>query len=88
LLVGHAQAVHKARLQSGFTHPIRDRFSAAVDEHRIYPDRLKKDDIAQEPLDDILIVHRAAAILNDEQFASEALNEWKRLDERLGACGR
>ena len=85
LLIGHAQAIDETRLQPRVAHALGDRLAAAVDEHGIDADRFEKDDIAQEPLDDLLILHRAAAVFDDEKLAAKFLDVGQRLDERFGA---
>ena len=86
LLVGHAQAVDELGLQPGFAHPLRDRFAAAVDEHGVDADRLEENHVAQHALDDLLVLHRAAAVLDDDGFSAVLLDVRKRFDQRLGAC--
>ena len=85
LLIGDAQAIDEARLQPRIAHALGDRFSAAMDEHRLDADGVEKDDIAQEPLDDLLVFHGAAAVLDHEALAAEFLDVRQRLDEGFDA---
>ncbi len=87
LLVGDAQAVDEARLQPGVAHALGDRLAAAVDEHGIDADGFEEDDIAQEALDDVFVLHGAAAVFDDEELAAKFLDEGQRLDEGFGADG-
>ncbi len=87
LLIGDAQAVDEARLQPRIAHALGDRFSAAVDEHGLDADGVEKDDVAQEALDDLLVFHGAAAVLNDEALAAKFLDVRERLDERFDTNG-
>ena len=41
--------------------------------------------VAQKPLDDLLVFHRAAPVLDHEELAAEFLDEGERLNERFGA---
>jgi hypothetical protein len=80
------QAIHKARLQPRFPHPVRDRLAATMDQNRVDPDGFEEHDIAEETLHDSFILHGAAAILDDEQLSTELLNERKRFDQGFSAC--
>ena len=71
LLIGDAQAVDEARLQARFAHALRDGLAAAVNEHGIDADGLEENDVAQEALDDMLVLHGAAAIFDDEELRRE-----------------
>ena len=85
LLVGHAQAVDESRLHPRVAHALGDRFAAAVDQHGIDAHGFEKDDVAQEPLDHLLVLHGAAAVLDDEKLPAKFLDEGQRLDEGFGA---
>ena len=71
---------------------------AAVDDHRVDADRFQKDHVVQGALDEVLVLHRAAAVLDDERLVAELLDERQRIQEdfRLEgfrfvahlACGR
>jgi hypothetical protein len=61
-----------------------------VNKHGIDADRLEKNDIAQEFIDDLVVLHRGAAILDHEGLAAIFLDVGQRLDEAFGAdfgCG-
>jgi hypothetical protein len=88
LLIGDAQPVDEPRLQPCVAHALRDRLAAAVDEHGVDAHRLQEDHVAQESLDHVVVVHRAAAILDDEELSAEFLDERERLDQGFGACER
>src|SRR5262249_22284776 len=85
LRVGHAKAVDELRLQPRLAHAVGDRLSTAVDEHRIDADGFEKNNVTQKPLDDALVLHRAAAVLDYEELATEPLDVRQRLDESFGA---
>ena len=58
-----------------------------MNQHRVDPHRLEEDDIAQESLHDMLIVHRGSAVFDHEEMAAESLDKGKRLDEEFDAIG-
>jgi hypothetical protein len=86
LRIGDAQAVHEARLLPRIAHPLGNRLSSAVDQHRVDPHRLEQHDVPQQPIDDRIILHRAPAILDDEELAAKFLDVRKRLDEGFSTC--
>ena len=88
--IGGPEALDETSLQSGVFHAGRDRFAPAVNKHGIDADRLQKNDIAQEFINDLVVLHRGAAILDDEGLAAIFLDVGQRLDEAFGAgfgCG-
>jgi hypothetical protein len=54
-----------------------------MDEHRIDPNSLEKDNVSEETLDNVFVVHRRAAIFNNKKMAAEFLDERKRLNEEF-----
>ena len=88
LFIGDAQAVDEARLQARFAHALGDRLAAAVNEHGIDADGFEEDDVAQEAFDDLLVLHGAAAVFDDEERAAKFLDIGQRFDEGFGAGNR
>jgi hypothetical protein len=76
VLIRHSKTVDKTRRLASFPHPLGDGFAAAMDEYRVNPHTLEKDDVTKQALNEVVILHCTAAILNNEGLTSELLNEW------------
>ena len=88
--ISGSEALDETGLQSGVFHAGCDRLATAVNKHGVDANRLEKNDIAEEFIDDLFVLHRGAAILDDEGLAAIFLNVGKRLDEAFGTgfgCG-
>ena len=66
LLVGHAQAADELDGQAEPLHVGRDLRAAAVDDDRVQPDVLEQHDVARELLAQRRVLHRGAAVLDDD----------------------
>ena len=84
LLVGDAHAVDEARLHAQLVEHVGDLRPAAVDDDRVQPDELQEHDVAAEALAQARIVHRVAAVLDDDRLAAKFLDVGQRLDEDGG----
>jgi hypothetical protein len=56
-----------------------------VNEHGIDAYCFEEDDILQKPVNDLILLHRRAAIFDDESLPAKSLNVRKRLDEALSS---
>ena len=84
------EALDETSLQSSVLHACGDGFAATMDEDRIDSDCLEKNDITKEFIDDLVVLHRGATILDHEGLAAIFLDVGQRLDEAFGAdfgCG-
>jgi hypothetical protein len=63
---------------------LRDRLAAAVHDNRPHADAGHERDVGQHPLRARLLLHRAAADLDDNHLAPEPLDIGQRLDEDVG----
>jgi hypothetical protein len=50
-----------------------------MNQHLVNTDRRKKYDIAKKALDQVIILHGASAVLNDECLTAKPLNKRQRL---------
>ena len=79
--VTRSQSVDKIRFYAGLAHPAADLLAAAVYDNRLESDQLEKDGIFDNVLHQIIVEHRAPAVLDDDDLAVEPLYIWQRLDE-------
>ena len=84
--VGDALALEERGLEAGLLHGARDGFAAAVDDDRVDLDRLQEDNVTRDAVADLRVrrVHEAAAVLDDEGGAAEALDVGQRLQQGVG----
>ena len=82
-LVGDPQSIHKSRRLSSLTHTLGNRFAAAMNQHWIDADRFKENDITKQTLNQVIVLHGAATILDDKRLTAEFLDKGKRLQKRL-----
>ena len=77
-------------MKAGVFHAGGDRLASAMNEDGIDAGRFEKNNITQEFVDDLLILHRGPTVFDDEGLAAIFLNVGKRLDQAFGAnfgCG-
>ena len=86
LLVGDPHPAHEARLLAEALHERADLRAAAVDDHRPDPDEAQQDHVLGELLLQVGLLHRCAAVLDDEGLALERPDVGQRLHEGLGAA--
>lgn len=86
LSVSDSQAADEACGETFFGHGFGDGLAAAVDDDWIDAGEFHEDDVAEEALDEIRVVHGAAAEFDEEGLAAEALEPWHGLDEDTGFC--
>ena len=53
-----------------------------MDQHRIDPDGLEKNNVAQQALDRFVAFHRTATVFYDKRLTAEFLQIGQRLDQR------
>jgi hypothetical protein len=81
--IGHTEAVDKARCEPLGFHFCCDRLSPAMHKDRVDAHRFQKHNVAQKPVNNMLFLHRRAAILDDKSAAPEFLDIWQGLDKAL-----
>lgn len=86
LSVSDSQASDEASGEAFFGHGFGDGLAAAVDDDWVDACEFHEDDVAEEALDEIRVVHGAAAEFDEEGLAAEALEPWHGLDEDTGFC--
>ena len=72
--VRDAKTVDELGLETGFAHARGDDLSAAVNEHGIDADRFQEHDVPEKAVNDLILLHRGTAILDDEGLAAKPLN--------------
>jgi hypothetical protein len=77
----HAQAAHELHGHPEALHVGGDLRAAAVDDDRVQPDVLQQHDVARELLAQRRILHRGAAVLDDDRLAVELPDVGKRLEQ-------
>ena len=80
--VGHAQAADELDRQPQALHVGGDLRAAAVDDDRVQPDVLEQHDVARELLAQRRVLHRRAAVLDDDRLAVELPDVGERLEQR------
>ena len=78
-----AESVDEARRLASLTHTLGDRLAAAMDQYWINTDCFKEDDITQQTLNQVIVLHRAATIFDDKRLAAEFLDKGKRFQKGL-----
>jgi hypothetical protein len=86
LSVSDSQAADEASGEAFFGHGFGDGFTAAVDDDWIDAGEFHEDDVAEEALDEIRVVHGAAAEFDEEGLAADSLEPWHGLYEDTGLC--
>jgi hypothetical protein len=81
--VGHAQPADELDRHVEALHEVRDLRPAAVHDDRVEPDVLQEHDVAREVLAQLRILHRRAAVLDDDRAAVELADVGQRLEEGL-----
>jgi hypothetical protein len=56
-----------------------------MDQHGIDADGFQKHDISKKPVNDLILLHRGAAIFDHEGLPTKSLNVRKRLDETFSS---
>ena len=86
LLISHAHTLDEPGFDAGILQCACDRLAAAVDYHRVDPDRFQECDITGNtvPLFGILRVHETASILDDESLTAIALDIRQRFQQKIG----
>ncbi len=84
LVVGDAQAVDEGRLLADARERRLDLRTAAVDDHRPHADVLEQHDVDREGGLEGIVLHRVAAVLDDDGLAQEAPHVGQRLDQDPG----
>jgi hypothetical protein len=77
------QAVDKTGGQIFLPHGRGDRLAAAMDHDGIDPHRLEKNDVPQDALDQLGILHRRAAVLDHDGAPAKLLEIGQRLEKRV-----
>ena len=80
--VADAQAADELHRQPEALHVGRDLRAAAVDDDRVDPDVLEQHDVARELLAQRRVLHRRAAVLDDDGAAVELADVGQRLEQR------
>ena len=89
-LVGHPQAIDELAFDPELLEHRADLRAAAVDHHRVDPDRFQQHHILGKIARQFGIAHRMAAVFDHESLAGIALEIGQRLDQRFGLgehCG-
>src|SRR5262245_23654944 len=85
--VGYSQAIYKTRCLARLPHALSNCLPTTVNQNRVNPYGLKKDDVTQKALNQVIIFHRAAAVLDDKSLASKPLDKRQRFQKRLSLPG-
>ncbi len=80
--VGDAQPADELDRQAEALHVGGDLRAAAVHDDRVHPDVLEQHDVARELLAQRRVLHRGAAVLDDDRAAVELADVGQRLEER------
>ena len=70
--------------EAGGVHRPVDRRAAAVDDDRPHADRFHEDDVEQQVAQGVLVLHHAAAELDDRDLVAEPANPAEGFDQRVG----
>ena len=86
LSVSDSETADEASGEAFFGHGFGDGLAAAVDDDGVDAGEFHEDDVAEEALDEVWVIHGAAAEFDEEGLAAEALEPWHGLDEDTGLC--
>ena len=82
--VGDAQAVDELGLLAEPAHEVADLRAAAVHDDRVHADEAHEHDVLREQVGERGILHRVAAVLDDDGLARELADVRQRLGEDRG----